>query len=305
MSKYLVTGGMGFIGSNLVDQLITEGNSVVVMDNQSTDVHDNFYINPRADNHVLDVNHYQSVLECSSGVDGIFHLAAEARIQPAIENPILATKTNVLGTCNVLQAARENGVERVVFSSSSSVYGLTESLPNRETDDTNCLNPYSVSKFSGEGLCKMYYDLFGLETITFRYFNVYGERQPTKGQYAPVIGLFQKQFENDEPMTIVGDGFQRRDFTHVSDVVNANILAMNTQNEKSFGQVLNIGSGINYNIHDLVKMVGGDSAKYTHLPERVGESRETLCDNAKAEDYIDWAPTVYLGEWVCEKNNFV
>lgn len=296
--KCLVTGGHGFIGSNLVDRLLNDGYDVVVMDNHSTDVHDNFYVNDSAENHIWDINNYDDVLVASCGVDYIFHLAAEARIQPAIESPRLAMQTNVLGTCNVLQAARENGVRRVVYSSSSSSYGLKNSIPNREDMPTDCLNPYSVSKVAGEELCRMYTELFGVETITFRYFNVYGERQPTKGQYAPVIGLFQKQHQNDEFMTIVGDGLQRRDFTHVSDVVGANISAMKSENEDALGQVFNIGTGKNYNILEIAMMVGGDKAKIKFIPPRMGESRETMANISKARAMLNWVSMINLEEWI-------
>jgi UDP-glucose 4-epimerase len=296
--RALVTGGHGFIGSNLVDSLIDEGHSAIVMDNHSTDVHDNFHINEEAENYIWDVNNYDDVLTASRGVDYIFHLAAEARIQPAIENPRLAMQTNVLGTCNVLQAARDNNVKRVMYSSTSSAYGLKSSIPNREDMPTDCLNPYSVSKVAGEELCRMYTDLFGVETITFRYFNVYGERQPTKGQYAPVIGLFQRQKQNGEPMTIVGDGLQRRDYTHVSDVVAANLAAMKTDNEDASGQVFNIGTGTNYNVLDIAMMIDGKEPNIKFIPPRLGEARESLADYSKAKALLDWAPKVKLEDWI-------
>ena len=230
-------------------------------------------------------------------------MAAESRIQPTIENPRLAVQTNVLGTCNILQAARENGVKRVVYSSTSSAYGLANPIPNKEDMRKDCLNPYSVSKTAGEELCQMYTNLFGLETITFRYFNVYGERQPTKGQYAPVIGLFQRQLSEGTPMTIVGDGFQRRDYTHVSDVVEANILASTSKNKDAVGEIFNIGSETNYNIHDLVKMISGkdtpqENDDFIYIPERPGESRETLSDCSKANTLLQWKPQVKLEDWI-------
>lgn len=298
MMNCLVTGGHGFIGSNLVDALIADGHSVSVIDNHSTDVHDSFHYNERAENYTRDINNYDDMLTLSVGVDYIFHLAAEARIQPSIENPRLAMQTNVLGTLNVLQAARENNVKRVMYSSSSSAYGLANGIPSNEDMPTDCLNPYSVSKVAGEELCRMYTDLFGVETITFRYFNVYGERQPTKGQYAPVIGLFQRQNKNGEPMTVVGDGLQRRDFTHVSDVVAANMAAMKTENEDALGQLFNIGTGKNYNILDLAMMIDGKEPNIKFIPSRLAEARESLADNLKARDLLNWIPKVSLEEWV-------
>ena len=162
----------------------------------------------------------------------------------------------------------------------------------------DCLNPYSVTKVGGEELCKMYTDLFGLETVVFRYFNVYGERQPIKGQYAPVIGIFLRQKSNGEPMTIVGDGEQRRDFTHVKDVVLANILAADLANKKIVGELFNIGTGKNYSILEIKDFIEG---KFVHIPEREGEAKITLADNKKAQIYLGWAPTIELKDWIKNK----
>jgi len=301
--KILVTGGAGFIGSNLVKRLLEDGHKVKVIDNESSDAHEHFYWNDSANNYKSDINDYDKLKSITKNIDVIFHLAAESRIQPTIENPRLAVQTNVLGTCNILQAARENGVKRVVYSSTSSAYGLSNPIPNTEDMPKDCLNPYSVSKTAGEELCQMYTNLFGLDTITFRYFNVYGENQPTKGQYAPVIGLFQRQYKAEEPMTIVGDGQQRRDYTHVSDVVEANILASTTTNENAIGELFNIGSGTNYNIHDLVKMISDKNEPqeykdFVYIPERPGESRETLSDCSKANTLLQWKPQVKLEDWI-------
>jgi len=296
--RYLVTGGAGFIGSNLVDKLVDEGNEVVVIDNESSDAHDHFFWNKKARNYRWDINDYESLKFVMGGVDVVFHIAAEARIQPTIDNPRLAVQTNVLGTCNVLQAARECGVKRVVYSSTSSAYGLANPIPNTEDMPKDCLNPYSVSKTSGEELCRMYTNLFELETVTFRYFNVYGERQPIKGQYAPVIGIFQRQFGCNEPMTVVGDGLQTRDFAHVSDVVEANLLAADINNENIVGEIFNIGYGERFSIMDLVKMVGGEEAEFVHLPPRPGEARHTLSDCTKAQKLLKWKPKTKLEDWI-------
>jgi UDP-glucose 4-epimerase len=222
--RMLVTGGAGFIGSNIVDRLVLDGHEVVVIDNESSDAHNSFYWNSKAINHNLDICEYTAIRQLFDGIDYVFHLAAEARIQPAILNPLLAIKTNTLGTATVLQCAREAGVRRVVYSSTSSAYGFN-ATPNTEEQHDDCLNPYSVSKVSGEKICKMYYSLFSLETVVLRYFNVYGDREPTRGQYAPVIGIFKRQKLAGENLTVVGDGEQRRDFTNVLDVVEANILS--------------------------------------------------------------------------------
>jgi len=297
---YLVTGGAGFIGSNLVDRLLKDGHQVRVVDNESTDSHEHFYWNDSADNYKWDIgtaeNWQWKIL--TKDVDVILHLAAEARIQPAIKNPKLTTRTNVLGTCNMLQGARENGVRRVVYSSTSASYGLKNKPPVTEDMTRDCLNAYSITKCAGEDLCKMFHDMYGLETIIFRYFNVYGERQPTKGQYAPVVGLFQKQYEEGLPMTIVGDGKQTRDFTYVGDVVDANIKASTTKNKDAFGEIFNIGTGNSYNMFDLVKMVGGDDAKYEFIPERLAEIRDSKANTDKAKNILDWKYTTKLEDWI-------
>lgn len=295
MKRALVTGAAGFIGSNIVDHLLDNGVEVVAIDNESADCHEQFYWNSASENHKLDVCEHDSISPLFKGVDVVFHLAAEARIQPSIKNPLLAVKVNSYGTCSVLQAARDNGVKRVIYSSTSSAYGRKNKTPQKESMPKDCLNPYSVSKTCGEELCSMYYNLYGLETISFRYFNVYGERQPLKGQYAPVIGLFIEQMKRGTPCTIVGDGFQRRDYTHVSDVVSANMLAATTQDLNAIGELYNVGTGRNYNIHDLVKMLNGES---TFIDPRPGEVRETLADTTKIEKKLGWKPKVNLEQWI-------
>ena len=307
--KTLVTGGAGFIGSNLVDRLVKDGHEVTVIDNESSDASEHFYWHPAAKNYKYDVTDYESTRPLYDGVERVFHLAAEARIQPCIENPLRAVHTNVLGTTTVLQCSREAGVGRVMYSSTSAAYGIKNTPPLVESMSNDCLNPYSVTKTAGEEMCKMYSKLFGLETVVFRYFNVYGERQPLKGQYAPVIGIFLRQRAAGEPMTIVGDGDQRRDFTHVSDVVEANILASQfsppkytIQNEIEYrvwewGQTYNIGTGKNHSVNEIATLMGG---KTTHIPARIGESRITLANASKANIQLGWNPKVSLEAWIAE-----
>lgn len=295
--KSLVTGGAGFIGSNIVDKLLELGHEVVVIDNESSDAHESFYWNPAAINYKFDICDYNDIRPLFDNVDYVFHLAAEARIQPAILNPLKAVKTNSLGTATVLQCAREAKVKRVVYSSTSSGYGLNP-VPNQEDQPDDCLNPYSVSKVNGEKLCTMYNNLFKLETVILRYFNVYGDRQPLRGQYAPVIGIFQKQKEAGEPLTIVGNGEQRRDFTSVKDVVNANILAATAFIDKEFlGTVFNIGNGKNYSINEIVKMY---NHKFINVPPRIGEAKETLANNNKARYILSWNPQESLEKWITD-----
>ena len=298
--KSLVTGGAGFIGSNLVDQLLSIGHEVVCIDNEFSDIHDHFYWNAKADNHLLDIRDYENTRPLYEGVDFVFHIAAEARIQPSILNPVETVSINSVGTCTVLQCARDAGVRRVMYSSTSSGYGMND-YPNVETQPDDCLNPYSVSKVNGEKLCTMYTNLFDVPTVIFRYFNVYGERQPLKGQYAPVIGIFLRQFAAGEKLTIVGDGEQRRDFTYVGDIVNANIMAaISNPDDDAFGQVYNVGSGSNYSVNEIAAMISDDTI---HIPPRVGESRITLANIQKIKKTFGWEPQVNVEDWVAKQLN--
>jgi len=294
MSKCLVTGGCGFIGSNIVDRLISDGHEVIVLDNKSAD-NAKFFVNEKAQYACQDISNYQLTNTFYAGVDYVFHLAAESRIGPSIDNPLDTVQKNCLGTATVLQCARKWGVKKVMYSSTSSGYG-NNPHPNVETQPDDCLNPYSVTKIAGEKLCKMYTDLFGMKTVTFRYFNVYGDRAPRTGQYSPVIGIFFRQRDAGEDLTIVGDGEQRRDFVHVSDVVSANFAAaFNDVDDENYGQVYNVGSGKNYSVNEIASWI---SDKQVHLPERVGEVRVSLANIDKIKNVFGWEPKVDLEEWV-------
>jgi UDP-glucose 4-epimerase len=289
----LVTGGAGFIGSNLVDKLIDLGHSVICIDNESAECHEQFYWNPKANNYKYDICDYDKIAHLFNGIDYVFHVASDARIQPAILNPRKSIESNAVGTANVIELARINKVKRFIYSSTSSAYGKKAILPNVETQASDPLTPYSTAKVFGENLSRVYYNLYGLETISLRYFNVYGDRQPLKGQYAPVIGLFLKQYNEGKPLTVVGDGSQRRDFTHISDVVEANILA--SEISHGFGEVYNIGYGSNYSIIDIANMISND-VKF--IPSRIGEVQETLASNEKFKGLTGWTPKVSLIDWL-------
>ena len=295
--KCIVTGGAGFIGSHIVDSLLVLGDEVIVIENESSTVHDHFYWNDRATNHKVDISDYEKMRPLFDGVDYVFHCAAESRIQSAILNPLLAIRTNTLGTGTVLQCAREAGVKKVMYSSTSSGYGLINTPPLEETMPDDCLNPYSVSKVSGEKLCSMYTKLFGLKTIIFRYFNVYGPREPLKGSYAPIVGLFLRQYKAGESLTIVPDGTQRRDFVHVDDVVQANLLAMMKDDHNRYGEVFNVGTGVNYSVLELAKMISDDIKM---VEPRVGEAYITLANNQKLRDTFGWSPTRTIEEYIKE-----
>ena len=302
--KVIVTGGAGFIGSNIVDTLINMGHEVIAIDNESAICHENFYWNPNAHNYKFDICDYENIRPLFDGVEYVFHLAAEARIQPSLLNPLLTVKTNSLGTSTILQCSREAGVKRVIYSSTSSSYGrrhtnLLEKGQSGLTEDLeeDCLTPYSVSKVNGEKMCKLYSSLFNLDTVTLRYFNVYGHREPTRGQYAPVIGLFLRQVASGQPMTIVGDGEQRRDFTNIEDVVEANIMCMEYSGSFN-GEIYNVGTGRNYSINELATMISNKSQDKIHIPERKGESRVTLANCDKIKRKIGWFPKRVLEEYI-------
>jgi len=291
--KYLVTGGAGFIGSNLVDKLISLGHDVICIDDESAECHEQFYWNDKAQNYKYDICDYDLIAPLFKDIDCVFHVASDARIQPAILNPKKSIQSNAVGTANVLELCRVNKIDRLIYSSTSSAYGKKAILPNQEIQPSDPLTPYSAAKVFGENLARVYHNLYGLKTISLRYFNVYGDRQPLKGQYAPVIGLFLKQYHEGKPLTVVGDGSQRRDFTHISDVVQANILASKV--DRGFGEMYNIGYGSNYAILDIANMISND-VKF--IPSRIGEVQETLASNQKFKDLTGWVPKVSLINWL-------
>jgi UDP-glucose 4-epimerase len=291
----IVTGGCGFIGSHIVDELVNRDHEVIVIDDLSAECNEEFFRNSNATYLEESILNYDAIEASFQGASTVFHLAAESRIQPTLERPQDACKVNFVGTCNVLQAAKEHNVKKVIYSSTSAGYGLKNSPPLTENMRRDCLNPYSVSKVAAEDLCKMYYTLWGLPTIILRYFNIYGERQPLKGQYAPVIGIFLRQKEAKEALTIVGDGLQKRDFTHVSDALQANIKAMETEDSSCYGEIFNVGTGANTSVFDIAKLI---SNHYTFIPAREGEAQTTLADITKIKSKLGYSPQVQLKEWI-------
>ena len=289
----LVTGAAGFIGSNLVDYLLKQGHSVVCVDNESAN-NEKFHWSDKTINVSGDITDYKFMKNVFTHVEYVFHLAAESRLQPSIENPIQAVEKNCVGTTVMLQCAREVGVKRFVYSSTSSGYG-NNPYPNVETQPDDCLNPYSASKIAGEKFCKMYTDLYGLETVVLRYFNVFGHRSPQRGQYAPVIGIFQRQRDAGEPLTIVGDGSQRRDFVHVEDVARANYLASLMPLKGHAGEVFNVGTGSAYSIQQIADAI---SDNQVYIDKRSGEMETTFADITKIGEVIGWKPEIDVIDWI-------
>ncbi len=296
MKKALVTGGAGFIGSNLVDLLLERDYEVIVVDNESANSHTEYYWNERTKNYKIDLNsNVDALTELCRGCDHIFHFAADVSIPYCIEHPNNSYLNNVGSLCSVLEAARHAQVDKVVFSSTAAIYGLTNKVCI-ETDVPDPLNPYSVSKLAGEQLMKMYYDLYNVKTVTLRYFNAYGPRQPKSGQYAPVIGIFSQQKKDGKTLTIVGDGLQTRDFVHVSDIALAN-LTVAEKDVDAYGEVYNVGTGKPLSIKKIASMFSDD---VTHLPPRPAEARHSSANISKIKRTYGWEPKVNLEEWVKE-----
>jgi nucleoside-diphosphate-sugar epimerase len=292
--KVIVTGGAGFIGSHLVDALIERGFDVIIIDNLSTGKKEN--INPKAIFYQEDIRELEKIKPIFSGVDYVFHLAARPRVPFSVEFPHEAHTNNALGTLHVLIAARDAGVKKVIFSSSSSVYGYQDNLPFHEEMVPLPRSPYAFQKFIGEQYCRLFYELYNLSSVCLRYFNVYGPRISFDGSYILVIGKFLQQMLKNEPLSIEGDGEQTRDFTHVRDVIMANILAAESD-KVGKGEVINIGAGNNHSIRRIAELIGGE---ITNLPPRLGDMRHTLADISRAKELLGWNPTVDIEEGIRE-----
>lgn len=306
-----MVGGAGFIGSHVTDALVGRGFDVHIIDNLSGG--DTANVNPKAVFHKADIRNLEEIKPIIKGAMYVFHLAAIPRVQYSIEHPIETNDVNVGGTLNVLIAAKEGGVKRVIYSASSSAYGdqpmpktdsRSESVrptgsgrfrPLVETMIPNPKSPYGLQKYVGELYCKVWSEVHGLETVSLRYFNVYGPRLNPDGAYALAIGKFLKQRKEGKPLTIWGDGSQTRDFTNVRDVVRANLLAMESA-KVGKGEALNIGAGRNFSVTELAKLIGG---KVVHEPPRV-EPHDTLADSSLAKKLLGWEPKISLEEGIAE-----
>lgn len=292
--KSLVTGGAGFIGSHIVDKLLSLGHQVVVIDNESSDGHDEYYWNSKSINYKFDIRDYDAIWAAFVGVNNVYHLAAKASVQASIDDPLSTMSTQVMGTANVLEAARHHGVEKFIYSSTSACYGNNNPIPNNETMREDPLNAYAIGKLSGEQLVKAYHGLYGMKTVAFRYTNVYGERARHVGTYAPAVSKFLKMRAEGNALTIFGDGKQRRDFIHVSDVVNANAV-ISFEELDNWGEVYNIGYGKNWSIQEIADAI---CEEQIHLSGRPGEMKETLADIGKAKAELTWRPKVNILDWI-------
>lgn len=294
--KVIVTGGAGFIGSNLSKALIDLGAEVNVIDNLFAGKKE--VIPERAIFHQLDICQLEEIKPVFIGVDYVFHLAALPRVQFSLEQPITTSDVNIMGTLNVLEASRAGGVKRVIYSASSSAYGDQDTMPLTEDMTPRPKSPYGLQKFVGELYCRVWFESYGLPTVSLRYFNVYGPGQSDQGAYALVIAKFLKQKKAGEDLTITGDGKQTRDFTHVSDVVRANIQAA-ISDKVGQGEVINIGANNNQTVKKIAELVGGN---IQYIPARL-EPHDTLADISKAKKLLDWTPQVSIEDGIRELKN--
>ncbi len=292
--KYLVTGGAGFIGSNLVEALVNRGDSVRVLDNFSTGKKENLakFIN-QIEFIEGDIRNYHVVREAVFEIDAILHQAALPSVPRSIRDPITTNDVNVNGTLNILYAARDANVKRVVFASSSSIYGDTPELPKHERMNPNPLSPYAVSKLAGEKYCNVFFSVYGLETVALRYFNVFGPNQDPASQYSAVIPRFITSMINDKPPIIFGNGEQSRDFTFVANVISANILAATEKNVS--GISVNCACHGRVTLNGLVEKINrilGKNISPIYQNERSGDIKHSFANISAAEKYLGYKPII-------------
>ena len=294
--KHVVTGGCGFIGSHLVDRLLELGHEVVVVDDLSTN--EGRRVNPAATLVEGSVTDLDLVMSATEGADCVFHTAAWARVPRSIDDPVGTHEVNVNGTLNVLQAARENGVGRVVYSSSSSVYGDQDTHVMREDMSPNPVSPYALHKLIGEQYGSMFARLFGMSVVSLRYFNVYGPGQTATGAYVLVIPHFLKLRDEGRPLTIYGDGRHTRSYTHVFDVVRANLLAASADLPEGENVALNIGPNEETSVNEIAAMIGGEVEHIYPNPRGEFEELRKSSDCSKANATIGWEPQISLSEGI-------
>lgn len=292
MKKIIVTGGAGFIGCNLVDELIKRGFKVVVIDNLSTGKKEN--LNKKAVLKKLDICDFEKIKPVFAGADYIFHLAALPRVPVSIKDPVNTARVNILGTINVFKAGCDAKVKKIVYASSSSVYGNQKTMPLKETMTSSPISPYALQKLTGEKFAKLFTEIYGTPIVSLRYFNVYGPRLNLDSEYSLVIGKFLKQKENGIPLTIFDDGEQARGFSYIDDVVEATILAAKSKKTNG-GEIINIGSPVSYSVNYLARLIGGPSK---HLPPRLGDIRNSKADITLAKKYLNWKPKIDFKEGI-------
>jgi UDP-glucose 4-epimerase len=298
--KYLVTGGAGFIGSNIVAELLKQGQEVVALDNFATGKRENIlpYVkNPLFTMIEGDIRSFHIVRSAVKGVDYILHQGALPSVPRSINDPITTNDVNVLGMLNILEAAKEFGVKRVVLASSSSIYGDSETLPKVEDMRVNPMSPYALTKYAQERYCQVFYKLYGLETVALRYFNVFGPNQDPTSQYSAVIPKFIRLIKNDKEPVIYGDGTQSRDFTYVENNVWANIQACTA--EKAPGEVINVACGERYTLIELVQMINkilGKNIEPKFAPDRAGDVKHSQAGIEKAKDILGYKVRVSFEE---------
>lgn len=293
--KTLVTGGAGFIGSHLVERLLNDGHDVVVLDNYSTGRFANIShlaANPKLTIHEIDINDSSTIVPLFKDISWVFHIAALADIVPSIQQPVPYHTANVDGTVSVLEASRSAGVKRFIYAASSSCYGIPDDYPTRETAEMRPQYPYALTKRLGEECVMHWHRVYGLPTLSLRMFNVYGPRSRTSGTYGAVFGVFLAQKLAGKPFTVVGDGTQTRDFTYVTDVVDAYICA--AQSDHS-GVSMNVGSGNTYSVNRLVELLGGE---VIYIPKRPGEPDSTFADVTRIQKLLGWKAKVSFEDGV-------
>lgn len=294
MAHYLVTGGAGFIGTNLVKQLLSDGHRVRIIDNFSAGRKVE-RLQAGAEYVEGDIRRLTDVEPAMVGIDGVFHLAAVPRVPYSVEHPLETNEHNIAGTLNVLLAARAAGVKRFIFSSSSSIYGGNKGqVALTETMTPDPQSPYALQKLTGQHYTRLFAALYRLETVSLCYFNIYGPFLDPEGAYALVIGKFLRQRSRGEPLTVCGDGEYYRDYTHVSDVVRANLLAM-TSPRVGHGEVINIGNGRPFSVNQLAALIGGEAVP---VPMRPGDVRYTRADITRAKELLGWEPKVHLEDGI-------
>jgi UDP-glucose 4-epimerase len=293
--RCIVTGGAGFIGSHVVDRLLEDGHDVIALDNFSTGRPENLIHrrqNPRLTLKKLDVADHNAIKSIFEGVDWVFHVAALADIVPSIQNPLDYYHANVTGTVSVLEAAKEARVSRFVYAASSSCYGIPDVYPTSETAEIRPQYPYALTKYLGEECVMHWGKVYKLPVVSLRLFNVYGPRSRTSGTYGAVFGVFLAQKLAKKPFTVVGNGTQTRDFTFVTDVVDAFITAAKSD---ITNEIFNVGSGNTYSVNRLVELLEGD---VTYIPKRPGEPNCTFADISKIQKLLNWKPEVSFEEGV-------